>query len=54
MAVLQRGWEQASKIQESGAVWEGPVMGTNKGGVIVQFEDIKGEPGAVTLRVGCK
>ena len=35
-------WEQAKKVMDSGEMWEGPVIGFNKGGLIVQFGKLQG------------
>ncbi len=35
-------WEQAQQLKDSGLMWEGVVVGFNKGGLIVQFGKLQG------------
>lgn len=41
-ALLNRDWLVAERYLQSGQVWEGRVVGTNRGGLIVKFGDIRG------------
>lgn len=41
-ALLNKDWLIAERYLQSGEVWEGRVVGTNRGGLIVKFGDIRG------------
>lgn len=41
-ALLNKDWLVAERYLKSGEVWEGRVVGTNRGGLIVKFGDIRG------------
>jgi small subunit ribosomal protein S1 len=41
-ALLNQDWLVADRYLQSGDVWEGRVVGTNRGGLIVKFGDIRG------------
>ena len=42
MARQEKAWLRAQKMAESGEIWEGEVIGYNKGGLVVPVEDIRG------------
>jgi small subunit ribosomal protein S1 len=37
-----KAWERAAELAESGQVWEGEVVGYNKGGLVMLFDEIRG------------
>jgi small subunit ribosomal protein S1 len=41
-ARTEKAWQRAAELSESGEVWEGEVIGFNKGGLVVPLEDIRG------------
>jgi small subunit ribosomal protein S1 len=41
-ARTEKAWQRAAELAESGAVWEGEVIGFNKGGLVVPLDDIRG------------
>lgn len=42
MVQVARDWEEAARLQEDGGIVQGPVIGYNKGGLLVQFNRIRG------------
>lgn len=42
MARQEEAWRRARELAESGEVWEGQVIGYNKGGLVVPVENIRG------------
>lgn len=41
-ARTEKAWQRAAELAESGEVWEGEVIGYNKGGLVVPLDDIRG------------
>jgi small subunit ribosomal protein S1 len=41
-ARTEKAWQRAAGLAESGEVWEGQVVGFNKGGLVVPLDDIRG------------
>jgi small subunit ribosomal protein S1 len=42
LARQEHAWLRAAKLAESGEVWEGEVIGYNKGGLVIPLDDIRG------------
>jgi small subunit ribosomal protein S1 len=42
LAKQEKAWQRAQKLSESGEIWEGEVIGFNKGGLVVPVDDIRG------------
>ena len=42
MARQEQSWRRAKEMADSGEVWEGEVVGYNKGGLVVPLDDIRG------------
>ena len=42
MARQEQSWRRAQELADSGEVWEGEVVGYNKGGLVVPLDDIRG------------
>jgi small subunit ribosomal protein S1 len=42
LARQEQAWLRAQKLEASGEVWEGQVIGYNKGGLVVPLDDIRG------------
>ncbi|MGD8597184.1 MAG: S1 RNA-binding domain-containing protein, partial [Anaerolineae bacterium] len=42
MARQEKAWKHAKELHEKGDVWEGEVIGYNKGGLVVPVEEIRG------------
>jgi small subunit ribosomal protein S1 len=41
-ARAEKAWQRAAELADSGEVWEGEVIGYNKGGLVVPLDDIRG------------
>jgi len=42
LARQEQSWERARQLAESGEVWEAPIIGYNKGGLVVPVDDLRG------------
>jgi small subunit ribosomal protein S1 len=42
MARQEKAWRRAQQLAESGDVWEGEVIGYNKGGLVIPVDEIRG------------
>ena len=42
MARQEKAWRRAQKMAESGEIWEGEVIGYNKGGLVIPVDEIRG------------